>query len=362
VAKSLAAIAPSSGSIFVNTHETYPGDFTRHADLTLPSARILEAIKNRAGEGRVFSLDATELATALLGDSIATNMLMLGFAWQSGAIPLTRAAIERAIELNGVDVAENKAAFAWGRRAASEPADVAAIAARGRGPRGDPLIASSLDDKIARRIAFLTAYQDSAYAVRYAEIVARVCEAERRVALEKTALGEAVAVNLFKLMAIKDEYEVARLFTDGSFRRQLWREFSSWGKLEFHLAPPLFAKRDPITGHLKKRTFGPWMMRVFGLLALAKGLRGTRFDIFGYATERKAERALVAEYQETIDVILANLSMERYELAVSLAEWPQLVRGFGHVKEAGIVRARIDAAVRRDAFLREAAGIAEAAE
>jgi indolepyruvate ferredoxin oxidoreductase len=176
------------------------------------------------------------------------------------------------------------------------------------------------------------------------------------------ALTTAVAINLFKLMAIKDEYEVARLFTDGSFRRQLYREFSGWGRLEFHLAPPLFARRDPVTGRPGKQTYGPWMMRAFGLLAMAKGLRGTRMDIFGYSAERREERALLAEYRETIETILANLSAERHEAAVGFASWPSAVRGFGHVKAETIGRARADAQSRREAFLSGAPEIAEAAE
>jgi indolepyruvate ferredoxin oxidoreductase len=361
-AKSQAAIAPGKTAVFVNTHEIYPGEFTRDADFTLPTAKILEVIEARAGKDRVRAIDATELATALLGDSIAANMLLLGFAWQSGAIPLTRAAIERAIELNGVDVAANKAAFAWGRRAAIEPEAVAAIVERGRSPRREVGVPRSLDELIARRVAFLTAYQNAAYAARYSEIVSKMREAEARVAPDQTGLSEAVAVNLFKLMAVKDEYEVARLFTDGSFRRQLWREFSDWGRLEFHLAPPLFARRDPFTGHLEKQAFGPWMMQAFGLLAMAKGLRGTPFDVFGYTAERRQEQALLAEYQETIDTILANLSAERHELAVALANWPSAVRGYGHVKAEATDRARAEARVRREGFLSDAVGIAEAAE
>ena len=277
-------------------------------------------------------------------------------------MPLPRQAIEQAIELNGVEIAMNKAAFAWGRRAAVEPAAVAAIADRNRGGRRQADISPTLDSLIERRVEFLTAYQDADYAARYAALVARVREAEARIAPGKAGLGEAVAVNLFKLMAIKDEYEVARLFTDGSFWRQLRREFSGWDKLEFHLAPPLLAKRDPFTGRLQKKSYGPWMMRAFRLLASAKRLRGTRLDLFGRSAERRTERQLLADYEATIETILKDLSADRHERAVVLALWPEGVRGFGHVKAPTIERARAEAAARQEIFLSAAPRVAEAAE
>ena len=360
-AKSLAAIAPGRTSVFVNTHETYPGEFTRDADFTLPTDAILGRIEDRAGAERMYSIDATQIATAVLGDSIATNMFMLGFAWQAGMVPLSRTAIERAIDLNGVALASNKAAFAWGRRAAVEPETVIGIVDKRLG-RGGAAAPPTFDHLVARRVEFLTAYQNADYAGRYSAAVARVRDAEARVAPGRTALAEAVALNLFKLMAIKDEYEVARLFTDGSFQRQLRRQFSSWERLEFHLAPPILAEHDPATGHLKKRAYGPWMMGAFRLLAAARRLRGTSFDPFGYSAERKRERHLLAEYEETLTTLGGNLSAENYERAVALARWPETVRGFGHVKEAAIARARVDAGARREVLLAETIGVAEAAE
>jgi indolepyruvate ferredoxin oxidoreductase len=277
-------------------------------------------------------------------------------------VPLSRAAIERAIDLNGVGLATNKAAFAWGRRAAVEPETVIDLVERRLGRRDRPAAAPTLDHLIARRAEFLTAYQDMDYAGRYAAAVGRIRGAEARVAPGRTTLAEAVAVNLFKLMAIKDEYEVARLFTDGSFQRQLRRQFGSWERLEFHLAPPLLAERDPATGHLRKRTYGPWMMGAFRLLAAARRLRGSRFDPFGYAAERQRERHLLAEYEETLAILEDGLSAENHERAVALARWPETVRGFGHVKEAAIVRARVDAGARRELFLAETVDVAQAAE
>jgi indolepyruvate ferredoxin oxidoreductase len=196
----------------------------------------------------------------------------------------------------------------------------------------------TLDEMIARRAEFLTAYQDEAYAARYRDRVARVRDAEARRTPGRTELAEAVARNLFKLMAIKDEYEVARLWTDGSFRRQLEREFERWDGLEVHLAPPLLAERDA-KGHLKKRRFGPWMLRMMRLLARLKGVRGTAFDLFGRTAERRMERRLLADYETLVDELSRGLDTVNHVTAVDLARLPQQIRGFGHVKEANVARA-----------------------
>jgi indolepyruvate ferredoxin oxidoreductase len=288
-------------------------------------------------------------------------MFMLGLAFQSGAIPLARGAIEKAIELNGVDVAMNKAAFAWGRRASIEPATVAAIAASRSGRSGDQPV-RTLDELVARRVGFLTAYQDAAYAARYRRGVERIREAEARLVAGRDDLAQVVAVNLFKLMAIKDEYEVARLFTDGSFERQLRGDYASWERLEFHLAPPIFAKREPATGRLKKKTYGPRMMTAFRLLARLKALRGSWLDPFGYSAERRKERRLLAAYEAELDEIFERLNTDNHAAAVALASYPEKIRGFGHVKEEAARRAEAEAAIRRDAFLAGRTKIAVAAE
>ena len=219
-ARSLAAVDPERTRVYVNAHETLPGDFTRDADFTLPARRLLQAITFRAGADRSRAIDATRAATALIGDSIGANIFLLGLAWQAGSIPLSREAIERAIELNGVDIELNKTAFTWGRRAAVEPDVVTSLAERAAG-RGSQVPARDLDEVIARRVAFLTDYQSPAYAARYRNRVESVRVAETKVAPGQIALTEAVARSLFKLMAVKDEYEVARLYSDGSFDRQL---------------------------------------------------------------------------------------------------------------------------------------------
>jgi indolepyruvate ferredoxin oxidoreductase len=360
-ARSLAAIHPNRTRVFVNTHETYPGEFTRDPDMTLPTRRLLAAINGRAGAGFTRLVAATEIATVLLGDAIAANMFMLGFAWQSGAVPLGAASIERAIAMNGVEVAMNQAAFAWGRRAALDPEGVARIAARLAG-REPPPAFHTVDALIERRAAFLAAYQDEGYARRYSAAVQRVREAEHAAAPGRDNLATAVALNLFRLMAVKDEYEVARLYSDGSFVRQLRREFASWGRLEFHLAPPLLARRDPATDRPAKTKYGPWMMRGFRVLAAMRRLRGTVLDPFRYAADRRLERRLLADYEETLRLIVASLRPDNYAAAVALAEYPEKVRGYGPVKAASAAKAAEFAAARREAFLAGVPRMAEAAE
>ena len=356
--KSLAAIRPGESKVFVNLHETYPGDFTRSADFSLPTRRLRRAIEERAGAGHAHFVEADRLASALVGDAIATNMLMVGYAWQQGGLPISHASIVEAIRLNGVEVEMNLAAFEWGRRAAFDLA--AAERAAGVMQRSaEP----SLNDIVARRVEFLTGYQSARYAERYRARAAKVATSEERVAPGSTALATEVAHSLFKLMAIKDEYEVARLYTDGSFERQLKDQFAGWGSLEFHMAPPLLAKRDKRTGHLKKQSFGPWMMRAFRILSRLRFLRGTILDPFARFAERRWERQLLADYESVLNTIETNLTAPNFDAALALSAYPRKVRGYGHVKQA---QARVALAERdrlMKAFLQpETAPLAEAAE
>ncbi len=360
-ARALAAINPGVTRAFVNTHETYPGEFTHDPDFTLPTRRLIQAIASRTGGERTRSIEATRIAAALLGDAIASNMFMLGLAVQAGAVPLSPAAIERAIELNRVEVAMNRAAFAWGRRAAIEPDVVAGIADRLSGRIVVPE-RQTFDALLERRISFLTGYRNEGFGRRYAAAVQRIREVEKPASPGRDELARAAAHNLFKLMATKDEYEVARLFTDMSFERQLRREFASWEKLEFHLAPPLLAKRDAETGHLLKASYGQWMRRVFRLLAGLRGLRGTPFDPFRYSADRRLERRLLAEYEETLLLIAERVNNANYAAAVALAQYPEKIRGYGHVKAEAAGKATEEAARRREAFLAARAMPAEAAE
>ena len=360
-----ATMRAGKTSVVVNTQETMTGDFTRNADLLFPAGSLMRGIERAAGARQVERVDATRLATALTGDAIATNLFMLGHAWQKGHIPLSRAAIERAIEINGVAVEMNLAAFDWGRRAAADRDAVERRAAPGAAAgvevappiEGGPSPAHSpgaapgievtpprerepLESLIERRAAFLTDYQDAAYADRYRAYVERVRAAERSRAKGMRGLAEAVARGHFKLLAYKDEYEVARLHCAPEFRRRLEATFEGDWSLEFHLAPPLFARRDPATGEPRKAHYGPWMMRVFAVLARLKGLRGTMLDPFGYTRERRRERALIDRYERAVASLLDGLDHANHALAVETASLPERIRGFGHVKAKGIEEAQ----------------------
>ncbi len=329
----------------INTHAVPSGVFAQQPDWQYPAEDMRGLIEEAVGKEGAHFLDATAIATALMGDSIATNLFMLGFAWQRALIPLSEAAILRAIELNGVAIESNQKSFLWGRRAAHDQGAVERIAAPAQAISITHLLPQSLDKLVARRAGVLTKYQDAAYARRYEALVARVHAAEAAIGGDR--LAKAVAKVYFKLMAYKDEYEVARLFTDGSFAESLKRQFEGDVTLRFHLAPPLLAKVDPSTGRPGKRVYGPWMMRAFGLLAKLKFLRGGALDPFGHSEERKSERALIVEYEALIDELLRGLAAEKIALAVELASLPEQIRGFGHVKEAALAVAR----VRRDQLL-----------
>jgi indolepyruvate ferredoxin oxidoreductase len=338
--KSLAAMKPTT-KVVVNTVETLPGQFTRDVNFSLPSERLKRAIVAHASRDTTHLVDAQRLATALMGNSIATNLFLVGYAYQIGGLPLSAAAIERAIELNGEAVSMNVTAFRWGRICAHDREAVERLVAPVTAPTGVERLSASLDEVIARRVEQLTAYQNAAYAARYADTVARIARAEADRAPGKQGLTEAVARNLYKLMAYKDEYEVARLYTDGNFLKQVAKTFGGKDlRFEFHLAPPLLARRDPVTGEPRKMSFGPWMMHAFRLLAKLKGLRGTPFDIFGYTHERRTERQLIRDYEALLDELAAKLNPDNHALAVGLASIPDRIRGFGHVKARNLEVAR----------------------
>jgi indolepyruvate ferredoxin oxidoreductase len=315
------------------------GDFTRNADFRLPAEALKRAIRKTVGE-RATIVEGTRLATALLGDAIATNLFMVGVAYQQGLLPVSAGAIERAIELNRVGVEMNRRAFLWGRRAAHDLAAVEARATPASEASEHRRLSASLDEMIERRIAHLIEYQDAAYANRYRAMVERVREVEAERAGRRTELTEAVARYYFKLLAYKDEYEVARLYTNGEFLAQLGRQFEGQPKLKIHLAPPLVAQRDPATGRPKKRAYGPWMLTVMRYLARCKRLRGTPLDPFGYSAERRLERRLIAEYEAVLEEVLQQLSSTNHEIAVELACLPEQIRGFGHVKDRHLVMAK----------------------
>jgi indolepyruvate ferredoxin oxidoreductase len=353
-AEALAKMSEGQTRAVINSHETVTAGIVRDPDLKFPGAGLMDIIRATVGADAIDTIDATRLATALLGDSIATNMFMLGYAYQKGLVPLSAAAIERAIELNGVAVDGNKQAFTWGRRAATDPAAVEKLAAPATAAEGGERLSAGLDEIVARRVEQLTAYQNAAYAERYQSLVRRVEAAEKERARGMSGLAEAVARYFYKVMAYKDEYEVARLYTDGAFRAKLEAAFEGDLKLKFHLAPPLISRRDPESGELRKGTYGPWVFTAFKAMARLKGLRGTPFDIFGRSAERRAERALIGQYEATIAELMERLDSGSHALAVEIAEIPEHIRGYGHVKErslaaAGAREAELMATLRRPA-------------
>ncbi len=324
----------------VNDAAVPTAEFVRDPDAIFPAGAMRAAIAAEVGgDDRAHFLDATALAHALLGDSIGANLFLLGVAWQRGLVPVGADAIARAIELNGVAIEFNQRAFLWGRRAAVEPQRVAELAGQGGEP-WQPL--QRLDDIVADRHRRLVAYQDVRYADRYRDRVERVRRAEQRLlrAGEEPLLTKAVACSLYKLMACKDEYEVARLYSDGEFQRRLTEIFSGDYALQFHMAPPLFARVDPDTGRPRKYALPGWIQPLFGVLAKLKFLRGTPFDPFGHSAERRAERQLVADYEVMLERLLAGLDRGNLALAEEVAALPLAIRGFGPVKQKAMAAAR----------------------
>ena len=312
----------------VNDAEVPTAAFILDPDARFPTAAMKDKVAAEVGEDETHFIDATRIATGLFGDSIAANLFLLGYAWQRGLVPVSAEALAEAIVLNGVAVEFNQQAFLWGRRCADQPEKVLQMVA------GEKAITPefSLDALITERKTRLTRYQNVAYAREFEALVERVRQADSRSETEHS-LTALVARNLYKLMAIKDEYEVARLFTDGEFQRKLSDQFEGDFELRFNLAPPLLSKRDPHTGQLQKREFGPWVMGAFRLLAHLRPLRGTVLDVFGRTDERRRERQDLEDYRQLVDTLLADLSPQNYELACELAGLAAQLRGFGHVRD-----------------------------
>ena len=321
----------------INDTEMTTADFVYHRDAQFPGDAMKQLIVAEVGEGKVDFIQASEIANNLLGDSLATNFFMLGYEFQKGYIPVSSEAISHAIKLNGVAVEFNQNAFLWGRRAVDNmPAvmSAAGVAVEHWAPL------ESLDDIIEFRSQHLSKYQDVTYAQAYRERVEKVRSAEIKIRGEARELTEAVARALHKLMSYKDEYEVARLYSDGEFMKKIKASFDGNFKLQFHLAPPIFAKhgRD---GLPKKRVFSAWMFKAFGVLAKFKGLRGSVWDVFSYSAERKTERALLAQFNEDLDDFLRVLDADNIALITEIIALVEEVRGFGHVKEQAIAQYRV---------------------
>ena len=331
----LAAMRGAETGVVVNSAELYPGDFTHKPDFSLPAERVKQSIQARCA-GQACFVDASAAAIALFGAAIGANMFLLGYAYQAGYVPLSAAALRRAIALNGEAIAMNLAAFDWGRAVFADPSCLA--------PFLEPATTEKAEDQslkavVSRRVEVLTAYQDARYAARYRAGVEHIARAERARIPGGDALAQTVARNLFKLMAIKDEYEVARLYADGAFARRLAHAFDGDIRVTFHLAPPLLARRDPVTGEAKKMRFGPWMMTGFRALAALRRLRGTPLDPFSYSAERRAERALLTDYEALCADLTAGLTPENRDTAIALAALPDTIRGFGHVKARAMAAA-----------------------
>jgi indolepyruvate ferredoxin oxidoreductase len=334
----------------VNGTTSPTADFVRNPNWQLPGSNLQQDIADACGGKGAEFLPAAQIATALMGDSIATNMFMLGYAWQSGWVPLGREAIERAIELNNVAVDFNKKSFLWGRRAAVDLERVRRIAIPADVIPLDQHLSRNLGELVERRVKLLAGYQNTAYAQRYVALVERVRATEEE-RIGGTKLAEAVARHYAKLLAYKDEYEVARLYASGEFRKKIEGMFEGDYKLRFHLAPPLLAKADPRTGEPRKIQFGSWMLPAFRVLAKLKFLRGTPFDVFGRTEERRMERTLIGEYERTVEILLRDLTRDNHALAVEIASLPESIRGFGHIKAKGVVAARARRAELMGRFL-----------
>jgi indolepyruvate ferredoxin oxidoreductase len=321
--------------VALNTHGTPTAAFVKNPDWQFPGNNCEAAVRASVGDALVGAFDAEQVAQQMLGDSIYTNPLMLGYAWQQGRVPLGYAALMRAMELNGVQIDNNKAAFEWGRRCAH---DLAAVQAMFKAQQVIQFVKKpGLAEMIATRVDFLTGYQDAAYAADYKAFVEKVRVAETP--LGGTVLSEAVARYLFKLMAYKDEYEVARLHTDPAFVARIGAMFEGDYKLVHHLAPPGLSKTNH-KGEAIKQPYGPWVRSAFGLLAKMKGLRGGALDLFGKSAERRMERALIGEYKACVEELLKTLNAGNRALAAEIARIPEEIRGYGHVKERHLKAAR----------------------
>ncbi len=327
--KVLETIEPDRTAVVYSTHEMNVAHFTLNPNFKLPGGALARSIEDRVRKGPLHSVNAQRYAEKLFGDSIASNMFMLGYASQLGFVPVGTAAIEEAIVLNGAAVEMNRNAFRVGRLAAHDAKAVEALM-----PVETKALAKTetLEEVIAHRVGLLTDYQDAAYAARYEATVRRLAGVERDKAGGRAGLAMAAAKGLYKLMAYKDEYEVGRLYSAPAFKEALAGQFSSHDRLEFHLAPPLIARRDKATGEPRKMKFGAWMLPVFGWLAKGKRFRGTSLDVFGYSAERKLERQMIGDYEALLTEVGQKLTPANHGLAVQLAANAMDIKGFGHVK------------------------------
>lgn len=343
--EALAKVNVERSYAIVNDFETVTADFINNPDLVFPAEAMKESIREEVGATKVSFINATDIASRLFGDSIASNLFLLGYACQQGLVPVRVESLEQAIELNGVAIDFNKSAFLWGRRAGVDLQRVIKVA----DVQAKFKALDTIEGIVADRYQRLLDYQDKAYADRYLDRVnqiERACAAKLGSKLNAQTLAKMVAKYLYKLMAYKDEYEVARMYSSKEFREQLLSSFEGDldkgdYKLEFYMAPPLISKKDPDTGLPVKRRFSQWMLPAFALLAKLKGLRGGRFDIFSYTDERKLERRLISDYEKLLDELMVQLDDSKYAIALELASLPEQIRGYGHIKARYLEKAEL---------------------
>ena len=345
--ESMGKVARGRSHTVVNDAEVPTAAFVLDPDAKFPTGAMKDKIVDEVGEEGCDFINATHIATELLGDSIASNLFLLGFAYQRGLVPVSAEALFQAIELNGVAIEFNKEAFVWGRRCAHDAQAVLALV----GEPGRKPVIEDLDELIAERAGRLVEYQDEAYSRRYRDFIDTVRSGDPR-AGETNSITRAAARNLYKLMAIQEEYEVARLYSDGEFLHKLEQQFEGDYELRFNLAPPLLSKKDPQTGELIKQEYGPWMLKAFGWLAKLRFLRGSALDIFGRTAERRQERADIEDYRALLQDVLSRLDDNNYDVGLELAQLTAQLRGFGHVKD----RNREQLTVRREELLRRLRG------
>ena len=326
--ETLGKLRVSKTHAIINSHEVMTSDFTADPDLEFPDQALIEAIKLATSPENTEIFDATELAESVLGNTIAANMIVVGYAYQKGLLPVSLGAIEAAIDLNGIEIEFNKQALLWGRRAAHDMVAVKRIIS----PVAPTLSSNKGLSFVEQRTNDLIAYQSQAYADQYNTFIEKICAAEAKAVPKNTGFSEAVSKSLYKLMAYKDEYEIARLYSDGNFKKAIGRQFQDGGKLKYHLAPPFLSSQNPETGHLIKREFGSWIFPLFKILASLKGLRGGSFDPFGFTEERKMERQLIQDYRTLVEDVLKTLCDKNKYLAIEIISLALDIRGYGHVK------------------------------
>ena len=337
--KVLESLDPSKTRAIINTEENFTGDFTRDKDLAYPADNVLARLKASTRQEDTDFFNASRVAVKLLGDSLGANLLLTGFAWQRGMIPISEESLLRAIELNGVAVDWNQEAFRWGRRLAHEPKMVEKLLRPEEAAQALVFTPTTARDWMEKFSAELVEYQDRGYAERYNTLVDKVIQVENGIPGARGELAIATAKSAYKLMAYKDEYEVARLYSAPEFLKKLREQFDGDYTLGFNLAPPIIAPKDKTTGKPTKVQFGPWMLKAFGLLAKFKFLRGSKLDPFGYFEERRMERGLIEKYFETMELLLRELDSDNHALAVEIAELPMAIRGYGHVKHENVQQA-----------------------